>query len=60
MDVDATLADDLVAHLKANGVLLTSGAYRGGDRLLKRLRWVTHLDVSLEDVRAAVGLVARF
>jgi threonine aldolase len=60
MDVDAAFADDLVAHLKANGVLLTSGAYRGGDRLLRRLRWVTHLDVSLEDVRAAVGLVARF
>jgi threonine aldolase len=60
VDVDAAVADDLVAHLQANGVLLTSGAYRGGDRLLKRLRWVTHLDVSPDHVREAVGLVARF
>jgi threonine aldolase len=60
MDVDAALADDFMAHLKANDVLVTGGLYRGDERMVKRIRWVAHLDVGASDVARALDAVARF
>jgi threonine aldolase len=60
MDVDADIADALVVHLRANDVRVTAGTQRTGDRLVKRLRWVTHLDIDRDDVRQALESVARF
>ncbi|HYD78844.1 MAG TPA: beta-eliminating lyase-related protein, partial [Paucimonas sp.] len=60
MDVDAELADAFVAHLKANDVRVTAGTQRSGDRMVKRIRWVTHLDVGREDVRHAMEIIAKF
>ncbi len=46
------IGDAFSAHLKANNILV-SGAYG-------KQRWVTHLDVSREDVDRAVGVVADY
>ena len=46
------IGDAFAAHLKANNILV-SGAYG-------KQRWVTHLDVSREDVDRAVNVVASF
>jgi threonine aldolase len=60
MDIDADIADALVAHLQANDVRVTAGTQRTGDHMVKRLRWVTHLDVDRDDVRQVLEIVARF
>jgi threonine aldolase len=43
--------DEVIALLKANGVLVSGGTFT-------TIRAVTHLDVSMEQVRAAVGVIA--
>jgi threonine aldolase len=46
-------ADDAVARLRAEGVLLSFGSRPGV------LRAVTHLDVSAEDIEAAIPAITR-
>ena len=60
VDIQADVADGLVAHLKANDILATASTQRTGDRTVKRLRWVTHLDIDRNDVQRALEIVARF
>jgi threonine aldolase len=60
MDVDTGIADAFIAHLKAHDVRVTAGTQRTGDSTVKRIRWVTHLDVGRDDVRTALDIVARF
>lgn len=60
VDVDARIADGLLRHLAANDVKVTSGTQRTKDRTVKRIRWVTHLDVGREDVERAIRAVASF
>jgi threonine aldolase len=58
IELDGELADLLVAHLLAHGIHLTVGAYGAGQR--KRIRWVTHLDVSQGDVAQAAQAVLAY
>ena len=51
VQVPAGVADAFAEHLKANNVLVTGTV---------KQRWVTHLDVSAEQVDAALGIVRRF
>ena len=51
IDVPATIADALAAHLAASGILLTGST---------RQRWVTHLDVDSDDVDRAIAGVDSF
>ena len=46
------IGDAFAAHLKANDILV-SGAYG-------KQRWVTHLDVSRQDIERAIGVVANY
>lgn len=59
-DVDTTVADGLLAHLAANEVKVTSGTQRAKDRSVRRIRWVTHLDVSQSDVERALQATTSF
>jgi threonine aldolase len=56
-DIDASVADALLAHLAANGVRITAGLYGSA---MKRSRWVTHLDVGSAQVAHAVEVVQGF
>ena len=47
-------------HLADNNVRVTCGYYRAGERTMKRLRWVTHLDVNRAEVERALQVVADF
>jgi threonine aldolase len=60
MDVEAELADGLLAHLAASGIALTSGYVQSQRLKLRRLRWVTHLDLGRPDVERAVAAVAQW
>jgi threonine aldolase len=55
-DLHAEVAPAFTAWLAQHGVRVTSSLYGGATRL----RWVTHLDVSEEDVTAALDCVASF
>lgn len=59
-DIDAGLADDFLSHLGQHGIRVTSGYYRNAGRTMKRIRWVTHLDVGESDVRRALEAAAAF
>lgn len=59
-DVDADVADELLRHLAKYDVKVTSGYYRIQERAMRRLRWVTHLDVGRADVEHALRTVAAF
>ncbi|HEY8606005.1 MAG TPA: low-specificity L-threonine aldolase [Noviherbaspirillum sp.] len=59
-DIDASLADDFLRHLDGQGIRVTSGYYRNAERAMKRIRWVTHLDVTADDVRRALQAVEAF
>ena len=39
---------------------MKSGVYRGEEGAMRRIRWVTHLDVSRADVERAINAVASF
>ncbi len=56
-DVHADVADALLAHLANSGVRITSGLYGSAQ---KRIRWVTHLDVSAKHVVQAAAALHRF
>ena len=55
-DLHADVAPAFTAWLAEHGVRVTSSLYGGATRL----RWVTHLDVSEADVKAALDCVSRF
>ncbi|HJV87679.1 MAG TPA: low-specificity L-threonine aldolase [Noviherbaspirillum sp.] len=59
-DVDAIVADDVLRHLAENDVKITAGTQRLKDRAMKRIRWVTHLDVDRADVERALRVLAAF
>lgn len=60
MDVTADVAAALVQHLAANQVRVTSGTQRVKERMLKRIRWVTHLDLNQADIERALAAVRNF
>jgi threonine aldolase len=57
VDLDASIADPLLAHLAAQGVRVTAGLYGSA---MKRSRWVTHLDVGDAHVAHALQAVRDF
>jgi threonine aldolase len=59
-DVEADVASGLLQHLSANNVKVTAGTQRLKERAMKRIRWVTHLDVNRADVERALQVVAAF
>lgn len=59
-DVDADIADGFLQHLATHGIRVTAGYYKTKERALKRLRWVTHLDVGRADVERALEVVQAF
>ncbi|RZI44434.1 low-specificity L-threonine aldolase [Herbaspirillum sp. HC18] len=60
LDVDAAIADAFLQHLAANGIKVTSGYQRAKDRAIRRIRWVTHMDVDSADVARALQVVNTF
>ncbi len=60
MDVGVEVADELMRHLAAAGIRVTSGTQRVKERTFKRFRWVTHLDVTRVEVERAVQAVTAF
>lgn len=60
MDVAEELATALVQHLAAQDIRVTSGTQRVQERAIRRIRWVTHLDVDRADVESACGALAKF
>jgi threonine aldolase len=60
VDVDPGVADELLRHLGRHDVKVTSGTLRGKEGSVKRLRWVTHLDVARADVERALEVCAAF
>ncbi|WP_194722524.1 low-specificity L-threonine aldolase [Noviherbaspirillum malthae] len=59
-DIDAEIADAFIAHLAASDIRVTSGYYKTKEKAMKRIRWVTHLDIDRTDVERALESVARF
>ncbi|MCF8198748.1 MAG: low-specificity L-threonine aldolase [Sulfuritalea sp.] len=60
MDVELEVGDALLTHLAANDIRVTGGYQRSKDLTLKRIRWVTHLDVGPADVERALATVEKF
>ena len=60
LDIDTEVADDFLQHLATHGIKVTSGYYRTKERTMKRIRWVTHLDVGRADVERALQVAAAF
>ncbi len=60
LDIDTEVADDFLQHLATHGLKVTSGYYRTKERTMKRIRWVTHLDVGRADVERALQVAAAF
>ena len=59
-DIDPAVANDFLAHLAASDIKVTSGVYRGKEGAMRRIRWVTHLDVNRGDVERAINATASF
>ncbi|HJV53908.1 MAG TPA: low-specificity L-threonine aldolase [Noviherbaspirillum sp.] len=59
-DVESGLADALLQHLADNNVKVTSSMQRLKNQTMKRIRWVTHLDVTNGDVERAIQVMATF
>ncbi|HJV53727.1 MAG TPA: low-specificity L-threonine aldolase, partial [Noviherbaspirillum sp.] len=59
-DVDADIAEAFLQHLADHDVRVTAGYFRAKARAMKRMRWVTHLDVHRADVERALQVVAGF
>jgi threonine aldolase len=60
MDVDAEVGVAFEAYLAANGVFVTSGYQKSKEKSIKKIRWVTHLDIGQSDVERALQLVQNF
>lgn len=59
-DIHPDIASALLAHFDANDIHVKSGVYRGEEGAMRRIRWVTHLDVSRADVERAIKAAASF
>lgn len=59
-DIALDVAEALLAHLAAQGIKLTSSNYNKADQHFKRVRWVTHLDISATDIQHALLAVQNF
>jgi len=59
-DIALDLAEPLLAHLAKQGIQLTSSNYNKADQHFKRVRWVTHLDISAADIQHALSAVQGF
>ncbi len=60
MDLDADVAAGFMQHLASRDIRVTCSDQRFDRRPGKRLRWVTHLDVSRADVEYALAWAADF
>lgn len=59
-DIDVDIAEAFLQHLADHDVRVTGGYFRAKERAMKRIRWVTHLDVNRADVERALRVVAEF
>jgi threonine aldolase len=59
-DIDPHIASDFLDHLAASDIKVKSGVYRGEEGAMRRVRWVTHLDVGRGHVEAAIKAAASF
>jgi threonine aldolase len=59
-DITEDVAGDFLSYLAAKDVKVNSGNYHAAGRTMKRIRWVTHLDVDKGDVEHALEVVREF
>lgn len=59
-DIAVELAEPLLQHLAQQGIQLTSSNYNKANQQYKRVRWVTHLDISPADIEQALAAVQSF
>ena len=59
-DIALDVAEPLLAYLAEQGIQLTSSNYNKADQYFKRVRWVTHLDISASDIQRALLAVQKF
>lgn len=59
-DIALEVAEPLLAYLAEQGIKLTSSNYNKVDQYYKRVRWVTHLDISATDIEQALAAVQKF
>lgn len=60
MDVASDVASVFLPYLAENNIRVTSGIQKSKDGPVRRIRWVTHLNVNQSDVERALTVVARF
>lgn len=60
VDAAPTIAHELLAHLQRHDVKVSGGPYRSTHNKVQRMRWITHLDVTRDDVERALAIVAAF
>lgn len=59
-DLPAKLAEQLIGFLATHQIKLTSSNYASASGLLKRIRWVCHLDISTADIQQTLALLHEF
>lgn len=59
-DIAVEVAEPLLAFLSEQGIKLTSSNYNKADQHYKRVRWVTHLDITAADIQRALLAVQNF
>lgn len=59
-DIALDVAEPLLAYMAQQGIKLTSSNYNKADQHFKRVRWVTHLDISAADIQHALSAVQGF
>ncbi len=59
-DIALDVAEPLLAYMAQQGIKLTSSNYNKADQHFKRMRWVTHLDISAADIQHALSAVQGF
>lgn len=60
IDVALEVADAFLAHMHANHILISGGPYQSATQQVRRVRWLTHLDVDRTAVERAVSAVMSF
>jgi threonine aldolase len=59
-DIAVEVAEPLLAYLAEQGIQLTSSNYNKADQQVKRVRWVTHLEISTVDIQHTLAAVQKF
>ena len=59
-DIAVDVAEPLLTYLSEQGIKLTSSNYNKADQYFKRVRWVTHLDISASAIQRALLAVQKF